>query len=514
MNCYCSKIGVIFAVIAVLVSGGVCAQGSGDTIDFTPRNPNYYYNDWWMLDQDGDTVRNWFYHALGVYQFRYNYTDRPLRSVGLAAVMESFELRAGNPYASYDTTLSDEYLLLCDAYPDSFVTRAQIQWNLADSHRYVRQLLLENEPGMCCWSHVGEYTGRLYTYYFDEPVVVYDSFYLGCTKNWYWNWLYPDDRMSAPPVCYGRGIVGLYGPPINLCDKNSECPSFTQRYRVEVLLDPLFYGPDSIWVSYQERPLYSLIFPIVEHPECGRVDMLRATVQNDGRVQLTWRGDSPHASWEVAYGLAGTSLDSCTVVQSDTTEVMLNINQGQRYVAYVRAFCRHIEAEYYSEWSDSVVLFIPNRYSVTAESSDLERGSVEGGGVYEEGETAELRARAWRHYRFQQWDDGVTENPRRFVVTQDSSFTAFFSDPEGIASADSLGGLVQLLPNPATERVRVQSGCGLRVVEVFDGHGRMVLTQTAEGNEAEIDISSWAPGSYVVRVYTGLGVASRRLVVE
>jgi hypothetical protein len=42
----------------------------------------------------------------------------------------------------------------------------------------------------------------------------------------------------------------------------------------------------------------------------------------------------------------------------------------------------------------------------------------------------------------------------------------------------------------------------------------MVLTQTAEGNEAEIDISSWAPGSYVVRVYTGLGVASRRLVVE
>ena len=66
MNCYCSKIGVIFAVIAVLVSGGVCAQGSGDTIDFTPRNPNYYYNDWWVLDQDGDTVRNWLYHALGV----------------------------------------------------------------------------------------------------------------------------------------------------------------------------------------------------------------------------------------------------------------------------------------------------------------------------------------------------------------------------------------------------------------------------------------------------------------
>ena len=472
MNCYCSKIGVIFAVIAVLVSGGVCAQGSGDTIDFTPRNPNYYYNDWWVLDQDGDTVRNWFYHALGVNQFRYNYTDRPLRIVGLAAVMESFELRAGNPYASYDTTLSDEYLLLCDAYPDSFVTRAQIQWNLADSHRYVRQLLLENEPGMCCWSHVGEYTGRLYTYYFDEPVVVYDSFYLGCTKNWYWNWLYPDDRMSAPPVCYGRGIVGLYGPPIYLCDKNSECPSFT------------------------------------------RVDMLRATVQNDGRVQLTWRGDSPHASWEVAYGLAGTSLDSCTVVQSDTTEVMLNINQGQRYVAYVRAFCRHIEAEYYSEWSDSVVLFIPNRYSVTAESSDLERGSVEGGGVYDEGETVELRARAWRHYRFLQWDDGVTENPRRFVVTQDTSFTALFTDPEGIATADSLGRLVQLLPNPATERVRVQSGCGLRVVEVFDGHGRMVLTQTAEGNEVEIDISYWAPGSYVVRVYTELGIASRRLVVE
>jgi hypothetical protein len=100
------------------------------------------------------------------------------------------------------------------------------------------------------------------------------------------------------------------------------------------------------------------------------------------------------------------------------------------------------------------------------------------------------------------------------VVTQDTAFTALFVGEEDIATADSLERTVRLLPNPAKERVRVLSGCGLKGVEVLDAQGRTVLSQSVEGHAAELDISQWAAGSYVVKIYTERGIVSKRLVVE
>ena len=48
---------------------------------------------------------------------------------------------------------------------------------------------------------------------------------------------------------------------------------------------------------------------------------------------------------------------------------------------------------------------------------------------------------------------------------------------------------------------------------VYDAQGRMVLSQTAEGNETELDISQWAEGSYVVVAHTERGTAAKWLVV-
>lgn len=137
-----------------------------------------------------------------------------------------------------------------------------------------------------------------------------------------------------------------------------------------------------------------------------------------------------------------------------------------------------------------------------------------GGGEYEEGETAVLTARGWRAYRFQRWDDGDTTNPRRIVVAQDTAFTAMFTDPEGIEPAYGRESGVEVLPNPAKERVRVQSGCGLSGVEVYDAQGRSVPTMAVEGNAVEIDVSQWVLGSYVLLVHTERGTVSKRLIVE
>ncbi len=53
-------------------------------------------------------------------------------------------------------------------------------------------------------------------------------------------------------------------------------------------------------------------------------------------------------------------------------------------------------------------------------------GSVYGGGTYDEGSTATISATPYEGYRFVQWNDGNTENPRSITVTSDSTFVANF----------------------------------------------------------------------------------------
>ncbi len=77
-------------------------------------------------------------------------------------------------------------------------------------------------------------------------------------------------------------------------------------------------------------------------------------------------------------------------------------------------------------------------------------GSVDGGGIFDYGTTIQLFARANAGYQFEQWSDGVTENPRTVIVDGDQIFTAQFGiqqcviltevTPEGSGIVDG-GGL-------------------------------------------------------------------------
>ena len=73
-----------------------------------------------------------------------------------------------------------------------------------------------------------------------------------------------------------------------------------------------------------------------------------------------------------------------------------------------------------------------NQYTITALSNNSSYGSVSGGGTYEEGTQVTLTATANSGYRFKEWNDGNTENPRVIIVTQDESYTAVFEkfEPE------------------------------------------------------------------------------------
>ena len=97
---------------------------------------------------------------------------------------------------------------------------------------------------------------------------------------------------------------------------------------------------------------------------------------------------------------------------------------------------------HFSRWSDGktanprtititgntelTAIFEPNQYHISA-SCDQSQGSITGVGSYPYKSICSLEAVANYGYHFSQWTDGVTDNPRSFVLTQDTTFAAVFA---------------------------------------------------------------------------------------
>ena len=524
------KNGLFILVLLLSMVGRIYGQepklGYGDTIDgVNGMDPTYFTNFWfgnWFNSTPRTNVvvvsnpspwdaytRTWYSstHTGADSIARFFYTDRPIKIAGIAiSVAYYHDSVAGmNNFIRSDTMNCQASLFLYDAIGDSLAFKEEVPMppNLSVPHRYMR---FPSDPVLAPPCMGGFYAEDsimpLYETYFPNPVTVYDSFYVGfscCTKE--------GMDLQWKPSFLAR-VSEMYEG-----DEDKLCAHILPNFRYRVVRSTIFTD----WtqsVEYWNIPRLFMIFPLIElDTECTAVNSVEVAEIDSGRVRLVWEMQEGHTWWEVSYGPAGIEADSGTVIAcSDTTVVLEGIADGERYWAYVRAICVMYNDTNYSDWSDPVEIYNPIRHTVVAEANYEERGRVEGGGVYEDGETAVLTARAWRPYIFYQWGDGELDNPRRVVVTQDTAFTAMFTDPVGIATADS--GSVRLQPNPASGSVVVMSSYGIERVEVYDARGRRVYEQAASGTTTGFDVSGWAKGAYAVVVYTLAGIATKRLVVE
>ena len=71
---------------------------------------------------------------------------------------------------------------------------------------------------------------------------------------------------------------------------------------------------------------------------------------------------------------------------------------------------------------------IADFYNLNVISSDTTRGSVNGSGRFSSDVPRRITAVPAPGYRFRRWNDGNTHNPRTVFLTQDTLFTAFFTD--------------------------------------------------------------------------------------
>lgn len=105
------------------------------------------------------------------------------------------------------------------------------------------------------------------------------------------------------------------------------------------------------------------------------------------------------------------------------------------------------------------------RYTVELYSSDESMGTVMGAGEYDEGALVTLAAIPASGYHFVQWSDGNTENPRQITVTEDVSLTAEFSASCKLSvcsNDDTMGSVTAVLTATPKE--------GYRFVQWSDGN--------------------------------------------
>ena len=122
----------------------------------------------------------------------------------------------------------------------------------------------------------------------------------------------------------------------------------------------------------------------------------------------------------------GTASGTATVREGYTTVITATPNTGYHFTQWNDGNSENPRTVTVTANVTYTASFAPNTYTITALSGNATMGSVAGGGEYAYGSTATLTATAEEGYRFVEWNDGNTENPREVSVSGDATYTATF----------------------------------------------------------------------------------------
>lgn len=151
-----------------------------------------------------------------------------------------------------------------------------------------------------------------------------------------------------------------------------------------------------------------------------------------GNYTIEWKAKAFSATYPESYQvLAGDSVifdEELSSIAFVTRSASFTVAEGDT----VLPMFRYISDDMYYLYLDNITIVCTNppvppaQYTVTVLSNDNTLGSVSGGGVYTDGDTATIVAAPAANCIFLHWQDGDTNLTRRFAVTADTTFTATF----------------------------------------------------------------------------------------
>ncbi len=219
------------------------------------------------------------------------------------------------------------------------------------------------------------------------------------------------------------GIKQIAGGAFEGC---SGLTSVTIPNSVTTIGDDAFYGCSgltSVTIPNSVTTIGSLAFY-----NCSR--LISITIPNS----VTTIGGSAFK------GCSGLTSITCYATNPPTCGVSCFYEVDKTIPVYVPA--RSVDAyKQANEWKDfKNIQGFPNDYAIVTCSAT--NGTIKGDGKYIKGDTCTLTVTPSYGYKFTQWTDSVTDNPRSFVVTQDTSFMAEFAKNQYLISVGAEHGVV------------------------------------------------------------------------
>ena len=304
------------------------------------REPTYFYQRWFD-SADFQTSKPECHKSLAwghpTEVAKYNYTDSTLKVVGIAAYSWS-EYEPDPPLPCYaqcaDTSFDNwhENLILYKPTDTGMVALASQTYNVRDTTRMMKLYYIKG--GTRYSVEVGYFP--IYEVYFDEPVIVTDSFYVAATN---YNGVVDSATMTYP------------GPPA--------MSAFYSPWGAVTYCYPQHYKNKGEWSDFQWEHHYEdkvwIIFPIIDttQPRCWRPVGLNVQSQDTDGVYLAWEGGENNQTWEVAYGRADEDPDGYATRRASSPECTLtDLTAGVEYAVRVRANC--FGNTMYSSWTDTI----------------------------------------------------------------------------------------------------------------------------------------------------------------
>lgn len=129
---------------------------------------------------------------------------------------------------------------------------------------------------------------------------------------------------------------------------------------------------------------------------------------------------------ESANSTMGGVTGSGTVREGRTTEISATANTGYHFTQWQDGNTENPRTITVNGNVTYTASFAPNTYTINALSADEAMGTVTGGGQYDYATTITLTASPLTGFRFTEWDDHNTQNPREVSVLGDATYTASF----------------------------------------------------------------------------------------
>ncbi len=156
-----------------------------------------------------------------------------------------------------------------------------------------------------------------------------------------------------------------------------------------------------------------------------------------------------------------------------------------------------------------------NTYEVTVSANPDGYGTVTGEGTYVEGETCTITATPTSGHIFVYWTENgniVSEDAvYSFTVTENHNFVANF-DHDNVNEISDIQ--LVMYPNPAIDKVIIESSVLIRKCEVYAINGALVYTLNECSKTFEINVRHYKPGNYVIRLISDSFIQTKSLIKE